>query len=72
MKFIRLTNGPTTTEDFNVAKIDSVGYDHGTDTTTFKIGKRRISVSGDWTDRFYKFLQSGAVWTDGKRYEYPK
>jgi hypothetical protein len=74
VKFIRLLDGVNNinVEDFNVTKIESLSYDHTTDLTTFKVGKRSINVCGNWTDRFYKFLQSGAVWTDGKRYEYPK
>lgn len=75
MKFIRLPHSmgnDDVYEDVNVSKIESVLYFGSTNETKFVVGKRTITVSGDWSETFYKFIASGAVWTDGRRYEYAR
>lgn len=71
-KFIRV-NHDGRNVDVNVNQIERVEYRRDTEQTIFYLRKEVIlSVCGDWSTAFYKFLQSGAVWTDGIRYEYAK
>lgn len=70
MRFIRIKHMGRKV-DINVSHIDSVVYDVDNHTTTFSVRNRRTyTIDGNWEDVFYKFLQSGAVWTDGNRYEF--
>ena len=73
MKFIRVKVASGLRTDINISHVQAILYNPVSQTTLFTLKyNQSIAAHGDWTDRFRKFLASGANWTDGEVYEYNK
>lgn len=72
MKFIRLTLENGEHIEVNVSHVERVQYHKDTNCTTFTCKHKSgiIVAKGDWSNKWRAFIASGAVWTDGKIYEY--
>lgn len=71
MKFIRVKLPSGLYSEINVSHVQAILYNPASNSTIFTLRyNQSIAAQGDWTNRFRKFLASGASWTDGDIYEY--